>query len=116
MEHKIINNGQYLLVVSDDEIKEGDWILDTTDNSIWDCYKDMPKNIFSECKKIIAHLPLNSTFLQGVDLLPEYEQVETDNRHFFSDVEEYAYIDGYKKAKSKYFKKQNISRTKENSH
>lgn len=50
---KIIKiNTDHYVVVDDSEIKEGDWLLDITDNTIWDCHKDMPNSLFPECKKI----------------------------------------------------------------
>lgn len=59
MKHELIKTENYLLVVDDSEIKEGDLIL----------YKN------SSIAKCLAHLPLNnSPILQGVDLLPPLEQ------------------------------------------
>lgn len=45
-------NTDHYVVVDDSEIKEGDWLLDITDNTIWNCHKDMPNSLFPECKKI----------------------------------------------------------------
>ena len=76
MEHKLIKTENYLLVVSDDEIKMDDYYLDDTNSvrvaiteaeSYWTHRK--------KYKKVVSHLPLNnSPILQGVDLLPELEQ------------------------------------------
>lgn len=44
-------NIDHYVVVDDSQIKDGDWLLDTTDNTIWYCHKDMP-SLFPECKKI----------------------------------------------------------------
>lgn len=119
MEHKLINNGQYLLVVSDDEIKYKEWYIDDAnqvrqcvvlDTDYWKTRKDY--------KKIISHLPLNnSPILQNVDLLPPLEQeddVEKLAREFYPnpyvvdmgiDIT-FAFRDGFQdgflKAKEKY--------------
>jgi hypothetical protein len=64
----------YLLVVSDDDIKWREDFLDLTDNTLWknDSETPMSKTLFPECKKIIAHKPLNgASFIDGVDELPE---------------------------------------------
>jgi hypothetical protein len=90
MEFKIIQTKNYLLVVSDAEIKKGDGYLtfkldETTkwQTSIPDEVKIADLNKTNEfmvlpyskyCKKIIAHLPLNGApYLDGVDVLPEIE-------------------------------------------
>jgi hypothetical protein len=75
MTHKIINTGQYLLIVDDSEIKGKGFRLDLKRNSVGfiddDVYYNERKNEF---KKIIAHLPLNnSPILEGVPLLPPLE-------------------------------------------
>ena len=67
MKHKIIKTIDYLLVVDDSEIKEGDW-------AYWnnDIQKSDGISFKSVDKKIIAHLPLNnSPVLEEVDLLPD---------------------------------------------
>jgi hypothetical protein len=100
MEHKLINTGDYLLIVNDSEIKEGDWYL-RYNKSVMKCtkiklsfnevlnkeetiilskgcgdpYERSKKNI----KKIIAHLPLNnSPRLENVGLLPDLPLLEDD--------------------------------------
>ena len=47
---------QHLYIISDDEIKEGDWFIDLKDNTIWQnkAKENMRKSIFPECKKIIS--------------------------------------------------------------
>ena len=49
---KRLSDGNFILM-DNSEIKEGDWLLDTTDNTIWNCHKDMSNSLFPECKKII---------------------------------------------------------------
>ena len=47
---------QHLYILSNEEIKEGDWFIDLKDNTIWQnkAKESMRKSIFPECKKIIA--------------------------------------------------------------
>jgi hypothetical protein len=108
MKHNIIKTQNYLLVVDDSEIKEGDWIYNKErEPSILQC---MGKGSLRGWSKIIAHLPLNnSPILEGVPLLtPLEDEVEnlvdgvfgkrtTDN---FATREVWKH--GYNKAKEKY--------------
>jgi hypothetical protein len=75
MKYEIIKTENYLLVVDDSEIKEGDWCL--ADIPAGDFYGVVKHNeAFAKhyYKKIIAYLPLNnSPILEGVDLLPPLE-------------------------------------------
>ena len=112
MKHNIIKTDNYLLVVDDSEIKEGDWFVDNIDNniSIEQSYKLSHIRI-SKLKTIIAHLPLNnSPILEGVDLLPPIEQEEdveyianklTQHLTFPAERRE-GIILGYNKAREKY--------------
>ena len=76
MKHKIIYTEHYALVVSDDEIKQGDWCVDKHDI----VYKQETDKIFSKfsgAKKVIAHRPLtDAPILEGVPLLPKFSQEE----------------------------------------
>jgi hypothetical protein len=77
MKHNIIKTENYLLVVDDSYIKEGNWYFDSTDkaalNPIYKRGQDLIEEYYG-CKKIIAHLPLNnSPIIEGVDLLPPLE-------------------------------------------
>ena len=82
--HKLINTGDYLLIVDDSEIKEGDWVY------CWETINRTPSNFdivlmtsknythwvnsADNYKKVISHLPLNnSPILEGVDILPPLE-------------------------------------------
>jgi len=116
MKHNIIKTDNYLLVVDDSEIKEGDWYLTFTNNEVMGeprkC-EDTNWN-FTHCKKIIAHLLLNnSPILEGVDLLPPLEDeveklvydsfdgcdgCDATDEMFYTN----GYIKGYNKAKEKY--------------
>jgi hypothetical protein len=109
MTPNIIKTDNYLLVVDDSEIKEGDFFM-TDDNRIELSAPDWRAREWH--KKIIAHLPLNnSPVLQGVDLLPPLEDdVEKLAEEFKSsykkvgvtDYEVSSFIVGYNKAKEKY--------------
>lgn len=124
MIHKITKTENYLLIVDDSDIKEGDFYL-RYNNSVLRCTQ--LKESFNEglnrneiiilangcgdpyersrdyLKKIIAYLPLNnSPVLQGVDLLPPLEQEddveklvdETYPETYYSGI----YVDGWLKA------------------
>jgi hypothetical protein len=78
MKHNIIKTENYLLenyllVVDDSEIKEGDWIYEFDSNSVNIAGKGY-HNFTQSDAKITAHLPLNnSPVLEGVPLLPPLE-------------------------------------------
>jgi hypothetical protein len=124
MTHKIIQTENYLLIVDDSEIKEGDYYLFT-----WGGEQDIQRFQNQEedkikhqrlyetaCKKIIAHLPLNnSPILDSVDLLPpledDVEKLAVNNANDFYEnyrteweAKKNGFIDGYNKAKEKYNK------------
>jgi len=107
MEHRIIYTGAYLLIVDDSEIKEGDFFM-TDDNRIELYAPDWRAREWH--KKIIAHLPLNSSpILEGVDLLPpiedEVEKLAKEYGELICNKDGTARFDfkrGYNKAKEKY--------------
>jgi hypothetical protein len=116
MEHKLIKTDNYLLVVSDEKIKEGElYYLEsvTTNNMI---LKASESKSSTNCKKIIAHLPLNnSPYLDGVDVLPSLgDDVDKDlfyNKQvmnpYSTETQSYSsyekgFIEGYNKSKEKY--------------
>jgi hypothetical protein len=111
MKKEIVYTDKYALIVSDDEIKEGNWIYEFDLNIINIVGEDY-HNFTKSDKKIIGHLPLSDApILEGVPLLPSLPQednVEELAKHHFrkSDYEiqlrEEAYIAGYNKAKEKY--------------
>ena len=125
MTHKLIHTPNYLLVVDDSEIKEGGFVLvSCSELDIIETRK--VKDYYNEqflfdgggqihmdyCKKIIAHLPLNdSPILEGVDLLPPFEQeddVDELAKEYGEDIgnkdgtSAFDYKRGYNKAKEKY--------------
>ena len=117
MKHKLIKTDNYLLVVDDSEIKdvrpyEGKWQLEK--GYILNKFPDYLTDL-SECKIVIAHLPLNnSPIIEGVPLLPPLD-VDDDIEELFKSDEFYpmnsdvypilvnqAFIKGYNKAKEEY--------------
>ncbi len=120
MQHKLINTGDYLLIVDDSKIKEGDLWYNASIARIWRVsadnvamYNQSSNMDRTGLNKIIAHLPLNnSPILEGVDLLPPLEdEVEKLANETFPigtwNSESVAigldmFILGYNKAKDKY--------------
>ena len=126
MTHKLIRTPNYLLVVDDSEIKEGDYhvairIVKTNGDKAIAFTDQKQLDAIAEiggAKKIIAHLPLNnSPILEGVDLLAPLETEDFnptgeytkeymsslmfDGKSFVSDVLLATRV-GYNKAKEKY--------------
>ena len=125
MKHTIIYTKEYLLVVDESKIKEGDYYLSKISDDIFrraiggHWIENYDKKMYH---KVIAHLPLNnSPVLKGVDLLPpllikcycghttycdcapleqgdDVEKLARENASMCEDDWE----DGYNKAKSKY--------------
>ncbi|MEY2869438.1 MAG: hypothetical protein RIR01_1929 [Bacteroidota bacterium] len=84
MEHKIINTGDYLLIVGDSEIKGGDWYIDLNLKQIFSKSNPQISKIEWQ-KKIIGHLPLNnSPILEDVDLLPKFSKEEDVEKKYKS--------------------------------
>lgn len=130
MTHNIIKTENYLLVVDDSEIKEGDWhMYSNKDGSLNGPYgvRKFLHNDYRylnayKCKKLISHLPLNnSPVLEFVPLLPPLEDdvdklseqefpyikdslVQTtkseQNKH--TDTLRWGFKKGYNKAKENY--------------
>jgi len=120
MKHSIIKTDNYLLVVNDSEIKEGDYRVNIQRNTIHlvdeePSYFNKRNDVF---KKIISHLPLNnSPVLEGVDLLPPLEDdVEKLAEEFKSsykkvgvtDYEVSSFIVGYNKAKETFYTEEQL--------
>jgi len=97
MTHKLIKTDNYLLVVSDEYIKDvrpfmGRWHLE--DNQTLNKFPTYLTDL-SACKLIIAHLPLNgSPILEGVDLLPPYSRHQEDGIELLIPFPEYHCRDG----------------------
>jgi hypothetical protein len=117
MTHKIIQTNNYLLVVDDSKIKEGDWLYSISNQLVVQSNKGSADIINSKVTvdvlylKIIAHLPLNSSpILEGVDLLPPLTDEAKDwaRSQWSCEPDDYEelYYDGlekgYNAAKAKY--------------
>ena len=113
MTHKLIKTDNYLLVVDDSEIKEGDWYK--TPLGIYSQFNGTEK-LLEGTKKVSAHLPLNGLpILEGVPLLPPYSRHQEDGlddavmsfkeswiKLGVTDYELSAFSEGYNKAREKY--------------
>ncbi len=119
MKHKIISTENYLLIVDDSQITEGDYCLanaKTYNNEIVTYRKSpCPPPFVSNLnilKKIIAHLPLNgASILDGVDLLPPLEDEaevmaeEYSKNYYYDNAQDdvyHGFFIGYNKAKEQY--------------
>ena len=118
MKHELIKTDDYLLVVSNEEIREqsgNDTIFNKNINKITAGIYQDDDNQF----KVLAHLPLNgSPYLDGVDVLPgiEYDLHIYDaigyagaeghpDPHAFSERQIgllHGYVEGFEKAKETY--------------
>jgi hypothetical protein len=92
MKYDLIKAYDYLLVVSDDEIKNNDKVYVDSNNILQiRTYIDPFGETLPIGKKIIAHLtPNNSSILEGVDLLPPLPQgddVEKLSENFLKDLQ-----------------------------
>lgn len=71
MQHKLINTGDYLLIVDESKINQDDYIYRLSNKELEKANDEWLDDTHDDWKKIIAHLPLNnSPILEGVDLLP----------------------------------------------
>ena len=114
MKKEIIKTPEYLLVLDESEIQEGDYRMNIQRGYV-KLVDDAPEyynrrnDVF---KKVIAHLPLgNSPILEGVPLLPPFEQEDDEKILFANEIENmleydrgrwYGRIEGYNKAREKY--------------
>ena len=120
MKYEIFKTDDYLLVIDDSEIKEGDYRMNIqrgyvklVDDAAE--YYNQRNDVF---KKVIAHLPLNnSPILEGVDLLPPFEQDDVEKMAKEDAIEIFGndfslaslshqsqFKRGYNKAKEKYLR------------
>ena len=127
MTHLVIKTNNYILLTSDEEIKEGDYhvatrIVETNGDKAIAFTDEKQLKAISEiggAKKIIAHLPLNnSPILDGVDLLPPlpmtFPTIECIGDNLWEELTggqevsvnradwSFGFGIGYKKAKEKY--------------
>jgi hypothetical protein len=88
MTHNLIKTEHYLLIVNDSKPRKSAWCVEgdfigkvrdyDNNQESYDCWIGDSLNgyatYYDNCKKIIAHLPLNDApILEGVDLLPKTE-------------------------------------------
>ena len=106
MTYNIIKTENYLLVVDDSEIKEGDIVLETYVDGTngleqIDTLNDIHPLVH---KKILAHLPLSANNLKNIPLLPPLQEDEYEKSISESCNKSISNIlmIGYKKAKEKY--------------
>jgi hypothetical protein len=115
MKHDIIKTDNYLLIVSDEDIKVGDVFYGIADGSIKPFIKIADENTVeivnwqlnrsakSPNKKITKHLPLNNApILEGVPLLPPLEDDESICPYPEEKQNAVDWHNGYNKAKEKY--------------
>ena len=90
MKNEIIYTEQYALIVSDEEIKEGDYYINIEEkngvknpfyNKIYIANQSLSRidSVYKQkwLKKVIAHQPLtDAPILEGVPLLPEFSKEE----------------------------------------
>jgi hypothetical protein len=95
---KLIHTENYLLAVSNKEIKEGDWYLDDTDMVRQSVTSDeMYWSVRQDYMLITHHLPLNNApMLDNVPLLPDPELVIIDElaEKHWDNIDHNQFIDG----------------------
>ncbi len=119
MKYNIFKTENYLIIVDDLEIKEGEYYLSKISNDVFRRSKgghwieNYDKKTY---QKVIAHLPLNnSPILEGVNLLPPLENevdklAEQEFPYLYQPMKgldttlllREGFIEGYNKAKEKY--------------
>jgi hypothetical protein len=110
MKHNLIKTDNYLLVVDDSEIKEGDWYK--TPLGIYSQFNGTEKLLIGT-RRVASHAPLNGApYLDGVDSLPPMGNDEEDdievlankmtNHLTFPEERREGIVCGYNKAYEKY--------------
>ena len=125
MKHNLIKTDNYLLVVDDSEIKEGDYfyrdsgVVSILTKELLEYYKSIKDNDTHTRYKIISHAPLNGApYLDGVDRLPPIDNgddveilIPFPNGNEYRDGKEIGvwmkgwvegHEEGYNKAREKY--------------
>jgi hypothetical protein len=112
MKHKIISTENYLLIVDDSQITEGDWHIKINKNKVGNYPLDSVNPNKGRYKKIIAHLPLNgASILDGVDLLSPLEDEaevmaeEYSKNYYYDNAQDdvyHGFFQGYNKAKEQF--------------
>jgi hypothetical protein len=93
MKHEIIYTDDYALIVSDEEMKKGDFNVpsdfDRTSDISITSEEDLEiiNDRFNGYKKVVAHLPLNGAFpINELPLLPEFSQGEDVAKIAFNEL------------------------------
>ena len=121
MTHKTTITDNYILITSDEEIKDGEWYVNIEKKYLYlsdfEFGEKINPNQVKANKKIIAHLPLgksNPLYKAPFPLLPPLPSGEDDvekladewykNASLLSNLQAdyYLFIEGYNKAKEKY--------------
>ena len=116
MKHNLIKTDNYLLVVDNSEIKEGDYfyrdsgVVSILTKELLEYYKSIKDNDTHTRYKIISHAPLNGApYLDGVDRLPPNwrdngEDVDKLAREeiLYNDDKREWWKQGYNKSREKY--------------
>jgi hypothetical protein len=75
MNERLIKIKDYVLIVNDEDIKEGDFQINHLTNKVSKRTDNWLQASKENCSKIIAHLPLDGApYLEGIKLLKPQEQ------------------------------------------
>jgi hypothetical protein len=75
MKERLIKTKDYVLIVNDENIKEGDFQINHLTNKISKRTDSWIQSSKENCSKIIEHLPLDGApYLEGVTLFKQQEQ------------------------------------------
>jgi hypothetical protein len=75
MNERLIKIKDYVLIVNDEDIKEGDFQINHLTNKVSKRTDNWLQASKENCSKIIAHLPLDGVpYLEGIKLLKPQEQ------------------------------------------
>jgi hypothetical protein len=91
---QLIETPDYILAVSDKDIKEGDWVLNTSNNKVFKQDNDKPDAYtLSFWKKIIGYQPKNNAAELDLLLLPDMivENHILEDRIYCVDVQNYEF-------------------------
>ena len=115
MKEEIIYTDDYALIVSDEKIEKYDYVFNPIYKTLYQWIENADIHFDRiDAKKVIAHRPLtDAPVLEGVPLLPEFSQEDSNKELYFQKqvmnpyttggqsytAYEKGFIDGYNKAK-----------------
>jgi len=118
MKHEIFYTKDYALIVSDEKIEKYDYVFNPIYKTLYQWIENADIHFDRiDAKKVIAHRPLtDAPILEGVPLLPEFSQEDSNKELYFQKqvmnpyttggqsytAYEKGFIDGYNKAKETY--------------